>query len=259
MIFYYSGCGNSHFIASELAAGLGESLSFIPDLQKQGITSYDIAEGEAVGFVFPIYAWGAPPLVDEFVSRTAWKGTPANVWFACTCGDEQGLTYDLFRDTLAKAGLTLKAGFCFQMPETYLAMPGFHLDTAEGADAKIAAARAKLPKVIEQIRACEQIRDEIVGSMPKFKSGAIRKGFCMYMSDKKYRATDACTGCGICAKGCPLGNISIVDGRPKWNGNCTQCMSCYHHCPAHAIQIGGATKGKGQYYFDVAKGKGITR
>ena len=40
-----------------------------------------------------------------------------------------------------------------------------------------------------------------------------------------------------------------LDGKPEWHSHCTQCMSCYHHCPKNAIQFRKLTLGKGQYYF----------
>lgn len=249
MIFYYSGCGNSRFIAQSLADSLGEKMVFIPDLQRQGFSEYEAGEGESVGFVFPVYAWGAPKLVEDFVLSVHWKVNSAYVWFACTAGDEMGYTHRDFKKTLAQAGLALKGTFFFQMPETYLCMPGFHLDTPENAEKKISAARAKLPWAAEQIASRAEVVDQLVGPMPGLKSTVIRPGFNRYMSDKGYRVTDACTGCGICEKKCPLKNISLENGHPVWHGNCTQCMACYHYCPQNAIHYGSCTKGKGQYHF----------
>lgn len=249
MIFWYSGCGNSRFVAEEIASALGEDMLFIPELDRQGFGAYEIKEGECVGFVFPVYAWGAPKVVDDFVRRVKWSGKAGYVWFACTCGDEAGYTYRDFKATLAGVGLTLGGGFCFQMPETYLCMPGFHLDTKENAAKKISAVRGKLPTVIAQIRNHAEVEDMIVGSMPGLKSGPIRKGFQRFMSDKKYHVTDACKGCGTCAKKCPFNNIIMQNGRPQWQGNCTQCMACYQYCPENAVQYGRCTQGKGQYHF----------
>lgn len=249
MIFYYSGCGNSRFVAEQIAAGTNEELLFIPDLQREGMSEYAISQGESIGFVFPVYAWGAPKLVEDFVKTVQWKGESAYVWFACTCGDEMGYTHRDFKQTLHEAGLELKGTFCFQMPETYLCFPGFHLDTKENADKKISAVRAKLPSVIEHIKTRAEVVDQILGSTPGLKSNVIRPGFIKFMSDKKYHTTEDCNGCGLCAKKCPLHNIKMEDGHPAWQGHCTQCMACYHYCPKNAIQYGTYTKDKGQYHF----------
>lgn len=249
MIFYFSGCGNSRWIAQEIAAATGEELRFIPELQRAGFQEYHIHKGESLGFVYPVYSWAPPMLVEEFVLNIHWTGTPAYTWFACTCGDEMGYTRKLFSRTLTKAGLTLNASFCFIMPETYLAMPGFKLDKPQKAQQKIAAAREKLPLVIADIQAKKTVIDEHIGSMPRLKSYLIRPGFVKNANDKKFFSTDECNGCGTCARLCPLQNIVLPEGNPIWEGHCTQCMSCYHHCPKNAIQCGTYTQGKGQYFF----------
>jgi len=250
MIFYFSGCGNSRFIAKEITAALNENLNFIPDLQREGYSECLINDGESLGFVFPIYAWSHPKLVEDFIISVQWKGNPNYVWFACTCGDEMGMTREAFEKILLSVGLHLDASFCFKMPETYLDFPFFKLDSKESEEKKIADARRKLPGVISQIRNKEKSSDVILGSFPKFKTNFIRHGFTKIVSDKKYFSTDSCIGCGKCVKVCPLKNITLENGHPKWNGNCTQCMACYQYCPTNAVQYGNCTKGKGQYHFE---------
>ena len=67
MIFYYSGCGNSRFIAKSIAEAMNDSLVFIPEAQREGKFEYTLAENEMIGFVYPIYSWRPPHLVEEFV------------------------------------------------------------------------------------------------------------------------------------------------------------------------------------------------
>ena len=64
---------------------------------------------------------------------------------------------------------------------------------------------------------------------------------------------EKCIKCGKCAAVCPVGDISFKKGcTPQWkhNGKCLSCFACYHHCPTRAIEYGGRTKGKGQYYYE---------
>lgn len=249
MIFYYSGCGNSRWAAQELAAALHEELRFIPDLQREGFNSYTPREGESLGFVFPIYAWAAPKLVEDFVQQVRWEGKPAYTYYLCTCGDETGKTRQSFGRVLESVGLQLDACYYLQMPETYLFFPGFHLDTPEGEQRKIKAAREKLTGIIEHIKQQQAVVDELPGSLAWLKSGLIRKGFVNHMTDKKFHVTDACNGCGTCVDVCPLQNIQLTDMKPQWQGHCTQCAACYNHCPQNAIHFANYTVGKGQYYF----------
>ena len=129
-------------------------------------------------------------------------------------------------------------------------MPGFKLDTDENAQRKIIAADAKMKELIPRIKNKESFSKMIVGGAAWLKSNVINSGFNRFATDdRKYRSTEVCIHCGKCVEVCPLKNITLEDGRPTWNGNCTMCMACYHHCPVNAIQYGKATVGKGQYYY----------
>ena len=77
MIFYFSGCGNSRHVVETLAAGLNDTLVFIPEAAREGRYEYELAEGERLGFVFPIYAWGPPKLVMDFVGKLSIKDGPS--------------------------------------------------------------------------------------------------------------------------------------------------------------------------------------
>ena len=257
MIFYFSGCGNSRHVAETIAAGLNDTLTFIPEAAREGHYEYNLAEGESLGFVFPIYAWGPPKLVMDFVEKLTIKvgpstgsGTLPYIYFACTCGDQCGLTEKIFRKAIEHKGWSLSACFSLQMPETYIGMAGFKLDTEEKARKKIAATDATMARNIPRLLNKENFSEMIKGSAAWLKSYVVNSGFSrMATDDWKYLSTEACIHCGTCVETCPLKNITLEEGRPKWNGNCTMCMSCYHHCPVNAIQYGKATVGKGQYYY----------
>ena len=260
MIFYFSGCGNSKHVAETIATGLNDTLIFIPEAACEGRYEYTLAEGERLGFVFPIYSWAPPKLVLDFVKKMTVK-VPEPVegpalkpytYFACTCGDNCGLTEKVFRKAIEEKGWTLSACFSVQMPETYIGMAGFKLDTPENAKLKIDRADKLLRRNIPRLINKEHFSEMIVGSLAWLKTYLVNPGFNRSATDdSKYGVTEACIHCGKCVEICPLKNITLEEGRPKWHGHCTMCMGCYHHCPVNAIQYGKATVGKGQYYFGI--------
>ncbi|MBR4468229.1 MAG: EFR1 family ferrodoxin [Bacteroidales bacterium] len=259
MIFYFSGCGNSKHVAETIAAGLNDTLTFIPEAAREGRYEYELAEGERLGFVFPIYSWAPPRLVLDFVEKlninvgpSTGSGTLPYTYFACTCGDNCGLTEKVFRKAVEEKGWSLSACFSVQMPETYIGMAGFKLDTPENAQLKIERADDLLRKDITRLINREGFSEMVVGSLAWLKTYMVNPGFNRSATDdSKYHVTEACVHCGKCAEVCPLKNITMEDGHPKWNGHCTMCMGCYHHCPVNAIQYSKATEGKGQYYFGI--------
>ena len=258
MIFYFSGCGNSRFVAETIAAGLNDTLIFIPEAAREGRYEYNLAEGERLGFVFPIYSWAPPKLVLDFVKKMTVKvpepvegpTSKPYLYFACTCGDNCGHTEKVFRKAVEEKGWSLSACFSVQMPETYIGMKGFNLDSEENVKRKHADAKALLTRNIPRLLNKESFSEIVIGGAAWLKTYVVNPGFNRSATDdSKYRSTEVCIHCGKCVEVCPLKNITLEDGRPKWNGNCTMCMACYHHCPTNAIQYGKATEGKGQYYF----------
>lgn len=249
MIFYYSGCGNSRYVAETLAQQTGEAVVFIPDAVRQDCYAYTVGAGESVGFVFPIYAWGPPRLVLDFVKGLQLTAAATYIYMVATCGDNAGMTHRIFRKTLQQRGWSLNATFFLRMPNTYVFMAGMSTDTPNRAKAKLDEAAKRLPVIARAISNREEVQETLKGGLPYLKSYVTLPLFYKIMSDKPMHVTERCTGCGICAKNCPLHNITIEEGHPKWHGHCTHCTACYHHCPQNAIQYGSLTRGKGQYYY----------
>lgn len=241
MIFTFSGTGNSKFVADQLASLLKEEVRTIPDCE--------LTPSESVGLVFPVYAWGIPSIVSEFISGMKAHGAHY-VWAVMTCGDDMGYADKVLKKELnAKAGLTLNAAFSVQMPNTYVCLPGFDIDSDSVAGAKVRNTLERLPQIAHHIKERKSITDVVRGAMPYTKTYILRPLFnATLVTDKFFKVTDDCSHCGLCAKECPLNNIKMNTNTtsPVWGGNCTGCLRCYHHCPQQAIQFGSMTRGKGQ-------------
>ena len=86
--------------------------------------------------------------------------------------------------------------------------------------------------------------------MPRLKSYVLRPLFNRFLvSDRPFHSNEACNGCSLCQKLCPVENIRMREGHPQWQGRCIGCLRCYHRCPQHAIEYGNQTRKKGQYFY----------
>ena len=248
MIFYFSGVGNSAWVARKLADKLQDRVLPIAEEIRTPM-EYTLAPGERVGFVYPVYGWEPPKIVLDFVREMKISQAPEYLYFVCTCGDDTGKTADVFMAALQAKGWKSHASYSILMPDTYVCLPGFDIDGEDELKRKLDNASARVDFIAEELSR-KVIMDKpgcFEGAFPKVKTyvlgGLFRK---FLMSPKPFHATDACISCGLCEKRCPVHNIK-VEGKPQWGDDCTMCLACYHACPVHAIQYGGRTKNKGQY------------
>ena len=48
-------------------------------------------------------------------------------------------------------------------------------------------------------------------------------------------ASNKCNRCGTCVRNCPVKNIRMKNGRPKFTFHCIWCMKCIYACPCEAL------------------------
>lgn len=61
--------------------------------------------------------------------------------------------------------------------------------------------------------------------------GAKIFGSCIRVSNK-------CNGCKLCAKKCPVKNIQMKEGIPRFRFRCIWCLKCIYACPQNALSPG---------------------
>ena len=250
MIFYFSGTGNSKWIALQLSKVQNEQLVFIPDALHKLDFQYYIADNEKIGFIFPIYSWGVPPIVLQFIQRLTFLNYYNQyLFFVCSCGDDIGLAHRMFCNAVKKKSWECNAGFSVIMPNNYVLLPGFDIDSKELEKYKLQEAIDRVAEINHAIEEKKALFNCNKGKFPFIKTKIInplfvRKGIVT----SKFFTTDDCISCKRCEMFCPVGNIVLVDCKPVWGDNCTSCLACYHICPKHAVQYGKQTLKKGQYF-----------
>ena len=250
MIICFSGTGNSAAVARRLSEATGEHVYRIDGWEPKALPA--LAEGERLGFVFPVYGWDMPRVVRDYLDKVTLPATADDtyIYMVCTCGDDIGHTDRLFQKALSRHGLQATSLWSVLMPDTYIALPGFNIDDGEETAAKLREASRRVDQIAEQVcRKSRGVVDVKNGAFAWTKTHVLGHFFDRFLvKEKKFRLSQKCIGCGRCATACPLDNIAIsADKKPEWLGHCTGCLACFHTCPVHAIDYGRFTKNKGQY------------
>lgn len=253
MVIYFSGNGNSKSIAVTLSKLLGTSLT---PLEHELITrphSRQLrlsAPDEPVIWVFPVYSWGIPPVVVRFIKECdIMDADKVGHHLVVSCGDDTGTIATQWRKLLRHRNWNPRSATSVIMPNTYVLMKGFDTDQPSLVKQKLDNAQERILTACRRIR--ENRDDDLMetGRFAWIKSHLIYPWFIKNaMSPRPFHSTDACTSCRLCARECPMDNITMnKENRPVWHDNCALCLRCYHRCPAHAIAYGNKTKNKHQY------------
>ena len=88
MVLYFTGTGNSRYLARRIAEGLEMPLYDLNACIKAGDTA-PVQTGRDVVLVTPTYAWRIPRVVSEWLDKTALTGAE-RIWFVMDCGSEIG-------------------------------------------------------------------------------------------------------------------------------------------------------------------------
>lgn len=249
MIFYFSGTGNTKYVAERIAAITGEKLVNMADCNKKMRYDFKLQKGERIGFIYPIYYWSLPSAVEEFLkSFSLEKYGKHYTYSVATCGVATGGADIQLSKMLARKGIALNASFSVRMVDNYTIV----FNVKDGAKNKKKNDEAK--ESIENIAFL--IKTKTSGNHNKVRgiwpaSKITKKAYDLTRITSPFKVAEDCIGCGLCAKNCPSGAISMEYGKPIWkNPKCTLCFSCLHRCPVNAITYGPTTKRNGQYIFN---------
>lgn len=243
MILYFSGTGNSEYVAERIAADTEDAVLSLNELIRDG-DHHPLHSEKPWVIVAPTYAWRLPRIVRDWLLETEVSGN-RKTYFVLTCGDGAGNAGSYAQALCREKGLEYCGLMALVMPENYIAM--FNAPEEEEAKKIIRAAEPRITVAASRIKKEEKFSEK--RSLPGvITSGLINPLFySMFIKDRAFKVSDACVGCGLCESLCPLNNIRLENNRPAWNGNCTHCMACICHCPEKAIEYGRASAGKPRY------------
>lgn len=270
-IYYFSGTGNSLFVARELTKRIPNSkLTPITKYLRYNSTKHIIkAKREMIGLVFPCHGLTIPLPVRNFLKAIDLTKSTYIIAIV-TRGGSVFRGFNDINKILKKQNKRLNASFVINMGMNDPKLKAFHVPSEEELSLIEKNVLEKLRFIQKVILNQEEFHDDVNGvtfSRFKFLNYILERlvPFALHKyapKVKKYFYTDSkCVGCGICAKVCPSLKIKMVDDKPIWQRkvDCYFCYSCLNFCPNQAIQIHSQiymksfTKEKGRYPHPYAK------
>lgn len=273
-IYYFSGTGNSLYVAKELQKRIPDSIiiPMVSLLNKKVIST----KRKVVGFVFPVHALTIPIAVKKFIKKTNLKSS--EYIFAITT--RHGTIFRGFEkidQLLKKKNKHLNSHFILNMCNNESRHKGYKVPSESDILSLEKVVKEKLDSIqniISNKINCRKIDSNDSYGFPYHpilnylleKLVLLAMTVAEYIGGVNYFYIDArCNGCGICEKVCLSQKIKITDNKPIWQKNvlCYMCFACLNYCPEKSVQIKNIpgvksyTKENGRYPHPYATVKDI--
>lgn len=235
---YLSGTGNTKHCIEKLVSLLDKNAECLP-LEDKG-TIQAIKENGVIIYGYPIQFSNAPIFARDFIKNNneLWKGKKvlcvATMGFLS--GDGAGCTARLFK----KYGASVLGGLHLRMPDSVCDSKALK-NTVDENHKIVLKADEKIERVAENIKNSKYPHQGM--NIFSIILGLFSQRIWWHYRTSKYsdslKISDECSGCGLCVKNCPVGNLNLVDGKATSNNHCTMCYRCISSCPNKAITLLG--------------------
>ena len=241
-IFFFSGTGNTWWIASRLAdaliaRGYTADARSIEQLTESQVAA-QIEMAEMVGIGYPIYGSDAPLIMQEFIKALPAVEKPKKMLIFVTQAVWSGDGAYFLRHQIEEKGYQIRWAVHFNMPGN------ISLDCGAVLNLFFKSMTAEPQKALKRVnRLAQRVvqnRRWIMGSSQIFSLGWIqrfpfRKSLSYWQSGVLSVDPERCNACERCEQLCPVGNILMEGGLPQYGDNCNLCLRCFNYCPQLAV------------------------
>ena len=244
IVLYFSGTGNSAYIAEGLARRMGADCHSI----EEDVDFADLLSAhDTVAVCYPIYGSSVPRIMREFAAKHSAILAEKKFVILCTQMMFSGDGAHAFARLLPGCDGNVRYAEHFNMPNNISNFCLFPVREGERRR-KQAAADHKLDRV------CGDIQSGIVKrrGWSRFCAllGKLQNTYWPAIEKKQagsFSADGECNRCGLCVRRCPVKNLALTEEGITQNNSCILCYRCVNLCPPKAATVMLHTKSKRQY------------
>lgn len=248
VIFYFSGTGNSKYIAQLFSENLNCQCV---NIENDTGFSEIINNSDAISFCYPIYGSRPPRIMRDFVIKYKNCLSGKKLIIFCTQMLFSGDGARSLTDSIKDIKYDVIYAEHFNMPNNINNFFLFPIYSDKKNEKCYVKARQKMDRV------CADIKKEII----------VKRGFNIFsrllgltqgvfvpfienMGKDGVFINNSCNGCGLCVGACPVDNLKLSEGKAAALGNCMMCYRCTNLCPQMAIKTLSLSWPKKQYVFN---------
>ena len=248
IVLYFSGTGNSAYVAKGFAQRMGADCHSIEENLDFAAL---LAAHDTVAVCYPIYGSCVPRILRDFTARYSPALTEKKLIILCTQMMFSGDGARAFARLLPGCEGNVLYAEHFNMPNNISNFWLFPVREGERRRKQRTADR-KLERV------CRDIQNGVIKrrGWGRFSAllGRVQNSSWPAIEEKQkgsFQADSDCNRCGACVRRCPVGNLELTQAGVAQKDNCILCYRCVNLCPQKAATVLVHTKPKRQY-------KGIT-
>jgi ferredoxin len=238
-IYFFTGTGNSLKVAEDIAKVLPdcELVAIHRDMDTEIPRDF-----ERIGFVFPVYFWGLPAMVSEFLHNAQFPEQGSTYFFAvATYRGIAGNAIRMANTLLNEKGIYLNYGAGISMYGNAVT----HYNMSKRVDKITRKSDKKILSIVNNVK---NNKTKKVHSINKLIYGTYLNYIgSIHTTDSGFNVNNNCISCGICRAVCPAKNITLEAGHPVFHHQCESCLACIQHCPKRAINYKDKTQNRRRY------------